>query len=548
MILKRLIFPIFLFGMLMLSCDGGNTVVPNEEKESYSQLVEKAFLQSNAQKYDSAFYYFEKANGVATSKEQKAYALYQMAELQRFFCDFSGAETTATAAYENCDSPKYLPYVYNTLGIVYQELYNYDEAIKYFNKCYNDTLNEVNKCIVKNNISLVYLDKKDFKTAINILTPISQNDSLVNEKLVYAKVLDNLGYAYFKTNNPKAKDLLNQSLTIRDSLNNALELTSSLMHMAEYYQKSNTALAFDFAQRAYDAAQTVQSPDDKLEALKFMISTSEPGKVKALALQQIELSDSLTKVRQTAKNQFAKIKYDSQKALEEKEKYKTQKEWSIVIAMFVVLAFMGLIYFIRKRNKKRVLASVHETENRIAKKIHDELANDVFQTMTFAETQDLQNPEKKELLIENLDAIYGKARDISQTNSEIPTDERFGAVLLDLITGFNSEEVNIITKNSSAIDWGKINRESKNAVYRVIQELLVNMKKHSNADLVVLVFSNEPKNIAIKYTDNGKGLATAEINKKGLQNAENRIHAVKGTIIFDHEINKGFRVIIQIPK
>jgi hypothetical protein len=28
-------------------------------------------------------------------------------------------------------------------------------------------------------------------------------------------------------------------------------------------------------------------------------------------------------------------------------------------------------------------------------KLHDELANDVFYAMTFADTQDLQNPQKK---------------------------------------------------------------------------------------------------------------------------------------------------------
>lgn len=39
----------------------------------------------NVQKYDSAFFYYEQAKSVATSKEQKAYALNQIAELQRFF-------------------------------------------------------------------------------------------------------------------------------------------------------------------------------------------------------------------------------------------------------------------------------------------------------------------------------------------------------------------------------------------------------------------------------------------------------------------------------
>jgi signal transduction histidine kinase len=82
----------------------------------------------------------------------------------------------------------------------------------------------------------------------------------------------------------------------------------------------------------------------------------------------------------------------------------------------------------------------------------------------------------------------------------------------------------------------------------VLQELLVNMKKHSEAGLVVLVFSSTAKAITIKYTDNGKGLDSLVIDKKGLQNAENRILALKGSLTFENEIHKGFKVSIQIPK
>jgi signal transduction histidine kinase len=193
-------------------------------------------------------------------------------------------------------------------------------------------------------------------------------------------------------------------------------------------------------------------------------------------------------------------------------------------------------------------ASVQDTENRIAKKIHDELANDVFQTMTFAETHDLDNPEKKELLVENLESIYEKARDISRNNSAIPTDEKFEHALWDLINSFNSESVNVIVKNSPPVDWHKISSPTKNAIYRVLQELMVNMKKHSEAELVVLVFSSTAKAITIKYSDNGKGLDTLAFDKKGLQNAENRILALKGSLTFENEIHKGFKVSIQIPK
>ncbi len=546
MILKRFCFPFFFILLLVCSCEREKSDLKNVK--SFSDLFDKASQFATQQNYDSAFYYYEKSKNSAESKEQRVYALIQIAELQRMYCDFAGAEASATEALKQCEDEKYLPYVYNILGIVSQEQLNFAESIKNFEKCYQYAQSKIDKAIIENNIAVVYLEKQDFKRAAQILEQTIVNNELKTNVSAYARVMDNLGFAYFKLNNKKAESLLIKASELREPSQVEVDKIASYIHLAEYYQISNPKLSLIYSKKAYKSAQKVNSPDDQLEAMKFMIINAPFSESKNLALRQIKLSDSITKVRQSAKNQFAKIKYDSKKVAEEKERYRKQKEWIIMIAIFVVAAMVVFIYFIRKRNQKRLQNSVQETENRIAKKIHDELANDVFQTMTFAETQDLQNPEKKEVLLENLDAIYSKARDISQNNSAIPTDEKFEEALLDLINNFNSESVNVIIRNNTPIDWNKINPAIKNALYRVLQELMVNMKKHSSANLVVLVFSNLAKQLEVRYSDNGIGITDANFTKKGLQNAENRIKALKGTLTFENEANKGFKVIVQIPK
>lgn len=56
------------------------------------------------------------------------------------------------------------------------------------------------------------------------------------------------------------------------------------------------------------------------------------------------------------------------------------------------------------------------------------------------------------------------------------------------------------------------------------------------------------KKIFIDYTDNGKGCDQNKIIKNGLQNMENRILATKGTITFETEPDRGFKVKISMPK
>src|SRR5690606_28372149 len=100
------------------------------------------------------------------------------------------------------------------------------------------------------------------------------------------------------------------------------------------------------------------------------------------------------------------------------------------------------------------------------------------------------------------------------------------------------------TLNSEKVNWHKLSHTKKHSVYRVLQELMTNMKKHSKATNVLVSFSQKRSKIQITYKDNGIG---CELHKQtGLQNAENRIKAIKGTITFDSEPQKGFQATLLV--
>ncbi|NMH24341.1 tetratricopeptide repeat-containing sensor histidine kinase [Flavobacterium solisilvae] len=546
MILKRLSFPIFLLITLFLSCNEKKQKEALFSNQDYKVNINFAEKWLTDQKYDSAYFYYEKAKITAINSDQKVYALLQLAAIQKHFCDFSEMESTVTEAYKNVENSKYLPYIYNLLGIAYQEQHNYEEALNYYNKCFNDSLSDLNKCIFKNNIAVVYLEKRQYKKAADILLNTITVDSLIVNKLQYAKNLSNLGFALFKLNQPQAVDYLNQSLKIRDSINDYYELATSYVHLADYYQKKNSQLAFEFANKAYQASHKTNSPDDELIALKIMIANSEPNTAKELALQQIHLSDSITKARQIAKNQFAKIKFDSKKATKELERQKQLKEYFILGIVLLTGLAIFIYYRIKISNRKKIEETAYRTETRIAKRLHDELANDVHNAIAFAETQNLENPLNKEALLENLDTIYSRTRNISGENRDIDTGENYLEKLKAMMASYNTDDRNVIV-NVDGFQHQKTSKEIKVAIHRVFQELLVNMKKHSQCTLVGISIKTDKNRIEATYSDNGIGTSNLLNLKNGLQNAENRIHSLKGTITFDTEPNKGFKVKITIP-
>jgi len=550
MIFKKIHFPIFILIVFsfFISC---NKKIENPKNEKYSLNVTKALSFYDKQDYDSAYYYFYKAKDACSNqeKERKVYALYYLAEIEQKRCDFSGSEATATNIISIFPKYKSINTTYNLIGISYLEQYNYESAHKYFNLAKSTAFAQNDKFLHINNIAYTYLESKDYHKAEQLLLHLSKETSLTQYKPSYAKVLDNLGFTYFKLNNPKAIDYLNQSLKIRDSINNNSELIASYMHMAEYYQKSNLKLSNDFAQKAYNAATLINSPDDRIEAIKFLIASSNTNEVKSLALKQMNISDSINKVRQNSKTQFAKIKYDANIALKESEKQKSQKQLYLSLFIFVSILSLFVFFAIRSKNKRKLQKATYDTETRISKKLHDELANDVFNAMTYADTQDLNNPTNKEFLLENLDKIYTQSRNISKENSQIDTGDNFEAVLKAMLSSYNSNNINVIIKNNTApTDWQKLKKETKIVIYRTLQELMVNMRKHSSCSLVVIGFETYKKGVEINYSDNGIGCSDLLNLKKGLQNAENRILSINGTITFETETNKGFKAKLKIPK
>nr|WP_294778178.1 tetratricopeptide repeat protein [uncultured Flavobacterium sp.] len=550
MIRKKLLSPILFFLTLgiLVSC---NDSISNQEYEEYANFKTKgdtAFYKKV--QLDSAYYFYNQAKDKCQNKsgEEYGYALLQMATIQQYVGDYFGSEETITEALANYKGTVYKPYFYNMLAVSYDKQKNFAGALEYYQKAYTTFQDASSKAIAQNNIGLIYLEQKQYKKAIDKLKPLLHNADLKNNKIEFARVLDNLGYAQFQLADAEAYPHLSKSLQLRDSLRDNFGLIASNIHLSEYYKNTNKSLANEKALAALTFAQKINSPDDQLEALKWLIENSEPTVAQNYSAQFFKLNDSITLARSAAKNQFAKIKYDATTALKNVEIHKGQKQLYFILFLSAVVLSILSYFLIRTRNRNKLKTISYDTETRISKKLHDELANDVYNVMTFVETQNLENHDKKETLLDNLDQIYLRTRNISRENSTIETGERFESELKEMLSSYNSHQVNIITKEMSAVPWAKIAPDKKIALYRVLQELMVNMKKHSEASLVVIGFDYKLQQLEIRYSDNGKGVNPEEFSRKGLQNAENRIRAVKGTFTFDPQTTKGFRITIQIPK
>nr|WP_294932344.1 ATP-binding protein [uncultured Flavobacterium sp.] len=564
--LRSPIFCLFCF-LIFISCEEKTTTPfkPSLHKKEGKLLQQNAMVHFQKSNYNSAFYYFNKSKILFETSKDSAnivFNLIQMANIQQINGDYYGSKETLTEAlpYSKNDN-NYIVAINNFFGIADKELSIYNDAIFYYKQAINSAKDSISIQSPLNNIAVVYIKQKKYDKAIEILESILNKKILDNKSSLKTKprVIDNLGFAYFKKGmNNKGLQLLNEGLKLRIQSNDNYGSIGSYLHLAEFFSETDLQKSNEYAEKAYEKATQFNSIDERLKALSFLISN---GSGTAYAQKYITLNDSITKIRNNYKNKFAKIKYDSKKEKDENQKLRLEKaedllslqeaKYQRIFFIIGIASLCLLLLYLRKfyqnRNRIEKIKTAYDTETKIAKDLHDELANDVFNAITFTQTQSLESKNRKETLIQKLDHIYTRVRRISRENNDIHTGENYSDNLKEMLSTYNTDQTNVIIKIDE-INWNDIDEIKKVTIYRVLQELMVNMKKHSQALLVVIKFDISSKKIFIDYTDNGKGCDKNKIIKNGLQNMENRILSTKGTITFETEPDKGFKVKITMPK
>ncbi|MFG4004468.1 tetratricopeptide repeat-containing sensor histidine kinase [Flavobacterium aquidurense] len=573
--MKQHIMRFFIFTFLaflaFVSCQQKsrkNTSIKSTKPE-IEKLIIIADRFYDAKKSDSAFYYYNKVKFICnplTDTENYIGSINRMADIQQSQWDYIGSESTITEAIpylKHIKNPDLAWNTYVTLSINYLNTYDYKNALLYNKKALELKIKSWQKLASQNNIAVILMEEERYRESLEILLSLIKETEVTSNDQFYAKALDNIGFCYFKTNNLKeAEYYLNESLDIRQRNKWPFDLGKSYLHFAKFHKKSIPALAKRYMLLSYEQFSIINNVDERLSSLKLIIQNSSDKELKKHSILYVNLVDSIFEVKQKAKNQFAKIKYDSKKEKNENLRLKTYKAENelqiekqknrntisyIIIALSLSLITVLYFYLTLRGNKEKIEAT-YNSETRMAKKLHDELANDIYHTMAFAESRNLALAENRVQLINNLEAIYSRTADISKEKCAIITDKNYVSALREMIAGFGTPNTSITINRLDSVNWQNIEKSNKATIYRVLQELLVNMKKHSNASLVGIHFKTSEKNIIINYTDNGKGIDLNNITfKNGLHNIENRILNIKGKIEIDSVADKGFKVFIKFP-
>ncbi|MDY7021500.1 MAG: sensor histidine kinase [Cyanobacteriota bacterium] len=94
-----------------------------------------------------------------------------------------------------------------------------------------------------------------------------------------------------------------------------------------------------------------------------------------------------------------------------------------------------------------------------------------------------------------------------------------------------------------------LSNDTKITLYRVIQEALTNISKHSQSQTVQLSLTEDSLNIHLKIEDDGVGFNPAENTTGfGLEGMRERVKALGGIFQLNSQPGEGCKIEIKLPK
>ncbi|GMN06284.1 hypothetical protein MTsPCn5_16730 [Croceitalea sp. MTPC5] len=514
-----------------------------------------------------AFKNYDKALVLYTGLKDQALAaamLMSMANIQKAIGDFNGAYISATDALsllENASVKEKFP-AYHIITVSLKEEGKTQQSLEWSDRIkklleQNDAVNIKSQIInFENTRANILIDLNQYDEAVTHFQKLLDDESIVENKKVYAMVLTNLARVLWLKDsfNNESESMFMKGLKIREAISDVSGLISSNINLAKYHQENSPAKALQFAEAALKYSEALNNPVAQLEALDLLLSIK--SKIGASVTQEVNLYSAKNKHLKLIQNKirdiYALTKFNSDQLERENlilqaETAKKDKQKVLILVALIIVVLVSSIFMIYKNATRRreLLEASIKTEAKISKKVHDELANDISGVLNYVDLWYGEKEESKEKVLTHLSSLYKKARDISITHAHIDVRD-YDKALRNLIAQHHPKDMQVITSPVNQINWNSKSEAKKIALYKGLQELLVNTKKHSKATDISIVFKNEGKKIITIYTDNGVGFMVTEKKLNGLNNVETRMKESDGSFSFESSKGKGFRAHLVI--
>lgn len=497
---------------------------------------------------------------------------------------------------------------YINLANVFCRLGKLDEAVYYDDAAY--MLASMHKdsavmAFISGNIATVYFNLKDtdkgkyycqksLDIAAHIKERLTGEDS-VNLGLCLIGDYSTLATFYIEHGNiEQARDYASEAIRISE------QTASKYMPLKEglpakyilgdaYYKLGNYKLAEKYLLNSLKEATTedylsqLENPHSILASLYNTTGQYKKAYEHQRAYSALEDSLYSGKNLQLVNDLEAKNKFIEQdRALIQKQLLLERRDEQIKVKNFWIggvslcSLLLGLLMITRYRSKQKLqekkihilqqqqeiiqLKAMMDGEEKERKRIARDLHDGVSQTMSAAKMNiiaieneiDFKSDFQKakfEKIIDLVDSSFKEVRTISHDMMPNALQEAGLALVIKQFVDNIDRNVIHINLYSKGLDE-HFDNSIETILYRVIQECVNNVLKHSKADRLDISLNKDENGVSVTIEDNGIGFDKDVVKMSagiGLKNIEARIHFLQGRIEFDTTPGNGTLVSIYVP-
>lgn len=274
-----------------------------------------------------------------------------------------------------------------------------------------------------------------------------------------------------------------------------------------------------------------------------------------LAIQNVRAFTYYQTLYETEKKE-AEIQFQNAQISKLDSDNKIKNQW-FILGSIGILALFSILWLVRSRRFARKKQTMHqnfsrklingqeEERKRVACELHDSVGQKLM--MLSRKAKNIEDSTINELTGSTLQELREVLKGLHPS-----VLEKLGLSLAiqSLINDIDANTPIFFTSEIDTID-PYLNKETSLHFYRIIQEVLSNIIKHSKSKSVNISITKEEKGIKTLIKDNGKGFNFIEKYKNakslGLKILLERAKIINSKIEIDSILGKGTTVIIHTP-
>lgn len=599
-----------IIGGVIAICPAVGQVIPAPESGlspkttvTIADIIKKSTSLINAGSYDSAITLCRQGvllcNNTGGDKLRLSTLNNYIGASFQFQGDFDSAVHYFYLAVDYAEAAKdgdaQLMEVYNNLSLTFNRTVDNEKALLYLEKADQIAKSKkrytarssilLNKGRIYKEMGKWQLSKETFLQALSLSSPEGNPGRVSPDTMMRMMLLTNLGQLHLAQQLiPEARKYLEEALPLSGNVNPYYQIPVRLGLGRVYLRLKQYELAEKHTLSAVHISETSEINDGLSEG-HFLLATIYNAKGEAQKAfdhlsKAYQLEERIRSVDRTKDSRLLEVKYrTAQKDKEIAEKklavigkdrlLKNKNIWIISISFGLLLLVIFLIigyknYHHNKRLQEQRMLSIEQDRRieilkataegeerertRIAGNLHDGIGSIISAAkMNFSTLHTL--PSDRPVFEKSMKLLNEAAFELRTTAHNLMPQMLLQEGLVTATRDFCERVSNSQLLLIEYQAYGTFSPQEKNFelfVYRIIQELINNIIKHSGAQKALVQLSMSADLLAITIEDNGRGMQAEDWNKgAGLKNIENKVHMLRGLITVESTQQRGTQVYLE---